>query len=44
MYHIYIYIYIYKIGNETTEMISKYKKFSSKLVPCINLRRLFNTT
>ena len=28
----------------TTEMISKYKKFSSQLVPCIHLRTLFNIT
>ena len=34
----YIYIYIYKISNETSEMISKYKKFSSKPVSCIHLR------
>ena len=28
--YIYMYIYIYKIVNEFSEMISKYKKFSSK--------------
>ena len=31
-------------GNKTSTMISNYKKFSSKLVSCIRLRILFNTT
>ena len=36
-YYIYVNIYIYiYIGKETSEMISKYKKFSSALVSCIH--------
>ena len=31
------YTHIYKICNETSAMIGKYKKFLSKLIPCIHL-------
>ena len=41
--YIYIWQYIHKIGNEASEMINKWKMFSSKLVSCIQLRTLFNT-
>ena len=32
---------MYNISNETSEMLSKYKKFSSKLFSCIHLHTLF---